>query len=79
MAGYVVAAENFRGTQLSEGIWVGYRALGWGEQQDGYDTVAWLAKQPGPTARSARFGGSQAGFAQNFLAVTQPPHLVAST
>src|SRR4051794_32864516 len=24
-AGYVVAAQNFRGTHLSEGTWVGYR------------------------------------------------------
>src|SRR5262245_23139065 len=37
-AGYVVALVNFRGTHLSEGTWVGYRALGWGELQDGYDT-----------------------------------------
>src|SRR3954462_14919267 len=36
--GYVVAEENFRGTQLSQGVYVGYRALGWGEQQDGYDS-----------------------------------------
>ena len=43
-AGYVVAAQNFRGTHLSEGTWVGYRALGWGEQKDGYDTVEWLAE-----------------------------------
>ena len=75
-AGYVVAVENFRGTQLSEGTWVGYRALGWGEQQDGYDTVEWLAKQPWSTGKVGTFGSSQAGFAQNFLAVTQPPHLV---
>ena len=34
-AGYVVCAENFRGAGLSEGRWVGYRALGWGGQQDG--------------------------------------------
>jgi len=44
--GYVVAAVNFRGAQQSEGTWVGYRALGWGELQDGYDIVEWLAKQP---------------------------------
>lgn len=37
--GYVVAAENFRGTHLSAGRWVGYRALGWGQLQDGYDTI----------------------------------------
>lgn len=75
-AGYVVCAENFRGTHLSEGKWVGYRALGWGELRDGFDTVEWLAKQPWSTGKIGTFGSSQAGFAQNFLAVTQPPHLV---
>jgi uncharacterized protein len=75
--GYVVAAQNFRGAQLSEGDYVGYRALGWGEQKDGYDTVAWLAKQPWSTGKIGTWGGSQAGYAQNFLAVTQPPNLVA--
>jgi len=73
--GYVVALQNFRGTQLSEGRYVGYRALGWGKQQDGYDTVEWLAKQPFSTGKIGTFGSSQAGFAQNFLAVTQPPSL----
>ena len=75
-AGYVVAMENFRGTHESEGTWVGYRALGWGRQQDGYDTVEWLASQSWSTGKIGTFGSSQAGFAQNFLAVTQPPHLV---
>lgn len=76
-AGYVVCGENFRGAGLSEGTWVGYRALGWGELQDGYDTVEWLAKQPWSTGKIGTFGSSQAGFAQNFLAVTRPPHLTA--
>ncbi|MCA9040308.1 MAG: CocE/NonD family hydrolase [Planctomycetaceae bacterium] len=75
-AGYVVAGVNFRGTQQSEGRYVGYRALGWGEQQDGYDIVEWLAVQPWSNGKIGTFGSSQAGFAQNFLAVTQPPHLV---
>ncbi|MBT4865145.1 MAG: CocE/NonD family hydrolase, partial [Planctomycetaceae bacterium] len=75
-AGYVVAAQNYRGAYLSEGTWVGYRALGWGEKQDGYDTIEWLAKQPWSTGKVGTFGSSQAGYAQNFLAVTQPPHLV---
>jgi hypothetical protein len=77
MPGYVVATQNFRGTHLSEGTYVGYRALGWGEQKDGYDTVAWLAKQPWSNGKIGTYGGSQAGYAQNFLAVTQPPNLVA--
>src|SRR6476661_1989165 len=58
-AGYVVAAQNFRGTHLSEGRWVGYRALGWGEQKDGFDTVEWLAKQPWSTGKVGTFGSSQ--------------------
>jgi uncharacterized protein len=75
-AGYVVCAESFRGAQLSEGTWVGYRALGWGEKKDGYDTVEWLAAQPWSTDKVGTLGSSQGGFAQNFLAVAGPPHLV---
>lgn len=75
--GYVTVLANFRGSQLSEGVWRGYRALAWGEQKDGYDLVEWLAKQPWSTGKIGTFGSSQAGFAQNFLAVTQPPHLTA--
>ena len=74
--GYVVAVENFRGTHLSEGTWVGYRSLGWGELKDGFDTVEWLAKQPWCTGKIGTLGGSQSGYAQTFLAVTRPPHLV---
>ena len=76
-AGFVVCGQNFRGSALSEGTWVGYRALGWGALQDGYDTVEWLAAQPWSTGKIGTVGSSQAGFAQNFLAVTQPPHLTA--
>jgi hypothetical protein len=74
--GYAVALVNFRGAHLSEGTWVGYRALGWGDLKDGYDTNEWLATQPFSNGKVGTFGSSQAGFAQNFLAVTQPPHLV---
>jgi putative CocE/NonD family hydrolase len=75
--GYVVAMVNFRGTWNSEGTWVGYRALGWGELKDGYDICEWLGTQPWSTGKVGTFGSSQAGYAQNFLAVTQPPHLTA--
>jgi hypothetical protein len=75
--GYVVVLANFRGSQQSEGVWQGYRALGWGELQDGYDLVEWLAAQPWSTGKVGTFGSSQAGFAQNFLAVAAPPSLKA--
>lgn len=75
--GFVIALVNYRGAGLSEGRWRGYRALAWGEQKDGYDMCEWLAKQPWCTGKIGTYGGSQAGYAQNFLAVTRPPHLVA--
>ncbi len=75
--GYVVCGVNFRGAGLSEGKWVGYRALGWGELKDGYDVCEWLGTQKWSTGKVGTFGSSQAGFAQNFLAITQPPHLSA--
>ena len=74
--GYVVCGVNFRGSQKSEGTWVAYRDLQWGEKRDGYDVVEWLAKQPWSTGKIGTFGSSQAGYAQNYLAITQPPHLV---
>ncbi len=75
-SGFVVAMVNYRGTWKSEGTWVGYRALAWGELKDGYDTCEWLGTQSWSTGKVGTFGSSQGGYAQNFLAVTQPPHLV---
>jgi predicted acyl esterase len=76
--GFVVAMVNFRGSQKSEGTYTGYRNLGWGggEPRDGYDTCEWLARQPWCTGKVGSFGSSQGGFAQNFLAAANPPHLV---
>ena len=75
--GFVIALVNYRGAGRSEGQWRGYRALAWGELRDGFDTCEWLAAQPWCTGKVGTYGGSQAGYAQNFLAITQPPHLVA--
>jgi predicted acyl esterase len=74
--GFVVANVNYRGTHESEGKYVGYRAMQFGELKDGYDVCEWLAVQPWSTGKIGTFGGSQAGYAQNYLAITQPPHLV---
>ncbi len=74
--GYIVGLVNYRGTHLSEGKWVGYRAMQFGELRDGYDVCEWLAVQPWSTGKVGTFGSSQGGYAQNYLAVTQPPHLV---
>jgi predicted acyl esterase len=75
-SGYVVALVNYRGTHLSEGSYIAYRGLQWGELKDGYDTCEWLAVQDWCTGKIGTFGSSQGGYAQNYLAVTQPPSLV---
>ncbi|HSJ02092.1 MAG TPA: CocE/NonD family hydrolase, partial [Verrucomicrobium sp.] len=75
-AGFAVAMVNYRGTHQSEGTWVGYRAMQWGDLKDGYDVCEWLAAQPWCTGKVGTFGSSQGGYAQNYLAVSQPPHLV---
>ncbi len=75
--GFVIALVNYRGTHESEGVYHGYRGLQWGPLRDGYDVCEWLAAQPWCTGKIGTYGGSQAGYAQNYLAVTQPPHLVA--
>eukprot|EP01043_Picozoa_sp_COSAG02_P042361 COSAG02_NODE_3597_length_6508_cov_2.021220_3_plen_591_part_00 len=80
--GFVVGLLMFRGAWQSEGEWLSYRALGWGENMadgvyaDGYDCCEWVAAQPWCTGKVGTFGSSQAGFAQNFLAVMRPPSLV---
>ena len=75
--GYVVVCGNFRGSQQSEGTWIGYRSLSLGKHKDGYDAIEWLARQPWSTGKVGTFGSSQAGYAQNFAAVSRPPSLVA--
>jgi len=76
-SGFVIALVNYRGTHESEGVYRGYRGLQWGPLRDGYDVCEWLGTQPWCTGKVGTYGGSQAGYAQNYLAVTQPPHLVA--
>ena len=75
--GYAVAAVNWRGTHESGGHFMSFRGLGWGEVRDGYDICEWLAVQPWCTGAVGTFGGSQGGYAQNYIAPTRPPHLLA--
>jgi uncharacterized protein len=75
-AGYAVAMFNWRGTHDSGGRFISFRSLGWGEVRDGYDLCEWLAVQPWCSGSVGTYGGSQGGYAQNYLAPTRPPHLV---
>ena len=73
--GFAVAMVNFRGSQKSEGQYVGYRALAWGEKKDGYDTCAWLVDQQWCDGRIGTMGLSYAAHTQAALASLSPPGL----
>src|SRR5690606_4659594 len=62
-SGYAVALVNYRGSHLSEGKWVGYRAMQFGELRDGFDVCEWLAEQAWSTGKVGTFGSSQGGYA----------------
>jgi uncharacterized protein len=47
------------------------------EQEDGYDAVEWLAKQPWSTGNVGMFGSSYGGFTAVQVAMHRPPHLKA--
>jgi putative CocE/NonD family hydrolase len=73
--GFVFVVQDVRGRFGSEGTWYPFRDDGWGENRDGFDTVAWLAKQPWCNGKVATAGGSYAGQTQMFLAPTRPAAL----
>src|SRR5215213_417077 len=75
--GYVVVAQNVRGSYASEGRFTLMQDDGWGERQDGYDTIEWAAAQPWSSGKVGMFDGSYSGSTQYLLAPTRPPHLTA--
>ncbi|MBA2604955.1 MAG: CocE/NonD family hydrolase [Acidobacteria bacterium] len=70
--GYVYVFQDVRGRHESEGAWDPFHH----DEQDGYDTVAWAAKQPWSTGKIAMQGGSYLGQNQWRAAQANPPGLV---
>src|SRR5262245_48914565 len=73
--GFAFVVQDVRGRFGSEGTWHPFIDDGWGENRDGYDTIAWVAEQPWCNGRVATAGGSYAGQTQMLLAPTRPPAL----
>ncbi|MEN3354178.1 MAG: uncharacterized protein V7640_2336 [Betaproteobacteria bacterium] len=71
--GYIVVIQDLRGRYRSEGRFTKYL----GEAQDGYDTLAWIAKQPWCNGRIGTYGLSYAAHTQTALASARPPGLSA--
>jgi putative CocE/NonD family hydrolase len=70
--GYVFVYQDVRGRHESEGKWDPFR----NEQEDGYDTIEWAARQPWSNGRVGMQGGSYLGHVQWQAALKAPPHLI---
>ena len=75
--GYLVVVQDVRGRDASDGEWRWMFGEGYGEGEDGYDTVEWAADLPGSTGKVGTFGLSYDAWLQWELATLRPPHLVA--
>jgi len=74
--GYAVVVQDTRGRFASEGIDSLFLDDGWGENQDGYDTVEWIAAQNWSNGKVGTFGTSALAITQYLMAGAAPPHLV---
>jgi predicted acyl esterase len=74
-ADYCVAIQDTRSALDIYGKTMPYWNDGWGNHQDGYDTVTWLAKSPYSNGKVGTLGSSSMGVTQLLLAPTAPPAL----
>jgi putative CocE/NonD family hydrolase len=70
--GYAYVHADVRGTGFSEGD---YQFFGRREQQDLYDVIEWIARQPWSNGKVGGIGQSYYAMAQWFMGVENPPHL----
>jgi len=75
--GFVFVMQDMRGRFDSEGENMPFIGCGWGEHQDGVDTLAWLRDQPWCNGKIGTIGGSAGGITQNLLAGAAPDGLKA--
>ncbi|WP_377162165.1 CocE/NonD family hydrolase [Prosthecobacter fluviatilis] len=76
-AGYAFVNQDMRGRYESEGENLPFIGCGWGQHQDGVDTIEWIKKQPWCNGSIATIGGSAGGITQNLLAGAAPVGLKA--
>lgn len=72
---YALVIQDVRGRYDSEGDYHPFVDDGWGEKQDGYDTVAWILDQPWCNGKIGTYGASADGITQELLAGSAPPGL----
>lgn len=75
LTGYAVAIQNTRGRFGSEGEDVVFQSDGWGELQDGFDTVKWIAQQSWCNGKIGIWGYSALGITASMAGAAAPPEL----
>ena len=70
--GIAIVIQDTRGRHDSEGETLFGVSDGWGEKQDGYDTVAWIRQQEWCNGKIVTSGSSAGGITQLLLAGTGP-------
>jgi len=75
-SGYAVVIQDVRGRFASEGIARPWVDDGWGELQDGYDTVQWIRAQSWCNGKVVTVGPSAGSILQMLLAGAAPEGLV---
>lgn len=75
--GYALVIQETRSAADPLGKTVPFQSDGWGELQDGYDTVVFLAKSPYTNGKIGTMGASALGITQLLMAPTEPPGLEA--
>lgn len=76
--GYVVVTQDIRGRYSSGGEYEAFRSDGWGDHQDGYDTIEWIANQSWSNGKVCMVGASARGIATYLAAGSNPPHLTCA-
>lgn len=74
--GYALVVQNQRGYGDSEGEPMVFWTDGWGDLQDGYDAVEWVASRNWCNGKIGMIGASAHGMTQYYAAGALPPHLV---
>jgi len=75
--GYILVYQSIRGRFGSDGEPTAvFFTDGWGELEDGYDSVEWIAEQDWSNGKVGTWGMSGPGITQYLLAGSGPPHLV---
>ncbi len=73
--GYNVVVQDSRGRFDSDGIDPVFRDDAWGANQDGYDTIEWIADRPWSDGKVGMYGGSALGITQYLASGAVPPSL----